>query len=73
MAKRIKLYDGVTVLCHGKATTLEYIPDLWDVLNVPNKDDRLEITRNLIATGSCELLMKDHTKCYIQLIPAKEE
>lgn len=81
MAKTIKMYDGVTVTVDGQSQTLEFISELWEVLNITPKyfnpadleEAKTNITTNLICFGRMDLsdAYRGHT-VLLSLVPAKK-
>lgn len=74
MPKEIKLYDGVKVQYKGETKIYESPLELWqafgwDIFNDENAHKcSLEITRNLVAFGYCELKDKNGREIYIEFI-----
>lgn len=80
MKRYIKLYDGVKVNYDGEEFEVKVISELWDIFHWDIKNDphakeaSLNVTRNLIAMGYCDLtpaMPEGHTLT-VEIIPVKE-
>lgn len=80
MANSIKIYGGVRVNHNHELTTLEYIPDLWDmfgwdIANDPKANECAHlITRELMCFGYIDLsaMLTNGGFLTVELLPVED-